>query len=428
MKTGLVLGGGGTRGAYQNGAIRALRELGEDHWDIITGTSIGALNAALAVQGDFDAMDELWRTLKQEDIVAGMVTQFDLASLINERNLFTSFFKNYIAEKGADVSPFRKKVDEMYSAERFFASSVDFGCVAVHLHGQKPVMVDKEMMREHGRDWLIASASAFPAFPTHRIDGEEYIDGGYYDNLPVDYAIRKGAYKLIVIDLNHNMTHPQFMDREGIHYIFPQIASSGSFLDFSRDHLDQLDRLGYNDTMKSYGVYSGVGYTFERMELPRYVRPLARQLMILDGRVKMATNINERFRSETVVYDYLRSRQHRQRLKERHVFFGLLDLLMELEHLPVEEVYTYRDVRNRMIKSYRSCLEKDYVYQPTFAVDDMISFFSSLDRKGIIEKFVHMEFYPDHRIVSEGVQLTLYPVEMALAQLIVWMMKELEEV
>lgn len=53
MKQAIALAGGGTKGAYQVGAWKAMRELGIP-FDIVTGTSIGSVTAALMVQGDFD--------------------------------------------------------------------------------------------------------------------------------------------------------------------------------------------------------------------------------------------------------------------------------------------------------------------------------------------------------------------------------------
>ena len=50
LNRGLVLGGGGSRGAYEIGVWRAARELNIE-FDVVTGTSIGALNGALVVQG-----------------------------------------------------------------------------------------------------------------------------------------------------------------------------------------------------------------------------------------------------------------------------------------------------------------------------------------------------------------------------------------
>lgn len=61
MDIGLVLEGGGGKGAYQIGVWQALRELGiEDHIRVIAGTSVGALNAALFLQGDLRRAKDLW--------------------------------------------------------------------------------------------------------------------------------------------------------------------------------------------------------------------------------------------------------------------------------------------------------------------------------------------------------------------------------
>lgn len=65
---GLVLAGGGAKGAYQIGAWKAMRELGVT-FDAITGVSIGAINGALIAQGDFDRAVELWNRARSEERV-----------------------------------------------------------------------------------------------------------------------------------------------------------------------------------------------------------------------------------------------------------------------------------------------------------------------------------------------------------------------
>ena len=52
-KTAIVLAGGGSRGAYQIGVWKALREMGIDY-QLVTGTSVGALNGVLMVQQEYD--------------------------------------------------------------------------------------------------------------------------------------------------------------------------------------------------------------------------------------------------------------------------------------------------------------------------------------------------------------------------------------
>ena len=67
-KRALTLCGGGAKGAYEIGAVRALYELGEK-FDIITGTSIGALTGAMLVQGDAEQLNRLWEGLSIRSVM-----------------------------------------------------------------------------------------------------------------------------------------------------------------------------------------------------------------------------------------------------------------------------------------------------------------------------------------------------------------------
>lgn len=60
---GLVLGGGGAKGAYQIGCWQALRESGIDRFGALAGTSVGALNAVLVAQDDFDRAVRIWHDM-----------------------------------------------------------------------------------------------------------------------------------------------------------------------------------------------------------------------------------------------------------------------------------------------------------------------------------------------------------------------------
>lgn len=63
----VVLAGGGSRGAYQIGVWRAMQELGISY-QIVTGTSVGALNGAMLVQGDYEPARRMWLRLTAKDI------------------------------------------------------------------------------------------------------------------------------------------------------------------------------------------------------------------------------------------------------------------------------------------------------------------------------------------------------------------------
>lgn len=95
MKTAWVLCGGGSRGAYEIGVWQALSAAGLAP-DIVTGTSIGALNGALIVQQDYAAALDLWANLRIEDV---MQDGFDLEL-------------SAIMENKQKIAPFLKKIHQ----------------------------------------------------------------------------------------------------------------------------------------------------------------------------------------------------------------------------------------------------------------------------------------------------------------------------
>lgn len=62
-RVGLVLCGGGFKGAYQIGVWKALREIGFQKFDVIAGSSVGALNAVLVANGDVEAAERVWQEI-----------------------------------------------------------------------------------------------------------------------------------------------------------------------------------------------------------------------------------------------------------------------------------------------------------------------------------------------------------------------------
>lgn len=91
-KKAVVLGGGGSRGSYQVGVWKALRELDFDY-KIVTGTSVGALNGALMVQNDYELAQKMWQKLKTRDVMDVAVTD-----KIEGRKDLTSKVSAFISE------------------------------------------------------------------------------------------------------------------------------------------------------------------------------------------------------------------------------------------------------------------------------------------------------------------------------------------
>ena len=267
MKKAIVFAGGGSKGAYQIGAWKALNELGET-FDIATGTSIGSINAGFYVQHDFDAAYQMWSELRADAIMTnGINMDRSFESVFSQRDQLVPFIKNYINSKGADVKPFHERLKSYFDPGKFFGSDVDYALVATEFPSMNPVTVKKTDMAKDPQNawqWLAASAACFPVFPVMEIGGKNYVDGGYYDNIPVAPAFVLGADEAVVIDLKTENNHEGYLHHPRVKYIKPT-RDLGTFMNFEREVLDRSIRLGYNDTMKAYGRYYGGLYTF----LPR---------------------------------------------------------------------------------------------------------------------------------------------------------------
>lgn len=272
MKRALVFAGGGSKGAYEFGAWKAFVDMGLE-FDIVTGVSIGSINAGFYAQNDFEAAEIVWQEMNMDSImVNGINIDYNLKSFIDQRKSVIPFLKNY--NKGADITPFINMIEKYKDEEKFFKSNIDFGLVTVKFPSMTPVEITKKDINEgYFAKWIIASCSCFPVFPLCEIDGQSYIDGGYYDNLPIATAFRLGADSVVAIDLNYEGTHPAYMKHPLVKYIKPSV-DLGSFLHFDREALDRMICLGYNDTKKAFGLLYGKKYSFIMPDFER-LRELA---------------------------------------------------------------------------------------------------------------------------------------------------------
>ena len=126
-KTAIVLAGGGSRGAYQLGVWKALREMGVDY-QLVTGTSVGALNGTLMVQQDYEKACRVWENITSEDIVGDMLAE---KGDLNDHQLNRIFAREALEKGGADISYLEKFVYSLLDEEKFWNSEIDFALVTV---------------------------------------------------------------------------------------------------------------------------------------------------------------------------------------------------------------------------------------------------------------------------------------------------------
>ncbi len=268
MKKGLVLEGGGTKGAYQIGAYKALTDLGIQFTGI-AGTSIGALNGALIVQEDLDAIEDVWLNYdyksfmnidedtyeKYKNIEMKVKNLHDVVELMNKAR------KN----QGIDISPLRKLLEEKINEKKIRSSKLEFGITTAYWDGKifPKLLYIEEIPDGQLVDYLVASSS-LPIFQLDKLDDKVYLDGMFCANIPINMLAQKGYTDIVVIrlidDLFGKMIINKYKDLN-LKVIVPSQYLGGS-LNKDKDHIEMNMKLGYLDTMKAYERYDGVNYFF----------------------------------------------------------------------------------------------------------------------------------------------------------------------
>ncbi len=253
---GLVLEGGGVKGAYELGALIALTEKGYS-FHAVTGTSIGALNGAVMASQGIEKLAEYWEEAKycpvfdfDDDMVARFRQKdFDLDLIIAAGKKLLSA-REIIRQSYEHTLRF---VYDRLKEEEIRSSAIDFGCVTYNISDMEPFEAMKKDIPE-GKliDYIVASA-CFPIFPPKQIDGKKFIDGGVYDNMPINLLARTGCRKMIVVRTNPVSKQPKRRIEQpdlDIFYITPS-ANLGRAMAFSPERIENLKQLGYADAARA---------------------------------------------------------------------------------------------------------------------------------------------------------------------------------
>src|SRR5574344_679870 len=262
MKTAIVLSGGGAKGAYQIGVWKALRRL-HIKYQIVTGTSVGALNGVLMVQNSYFTAKKIWNNITYADVLG---KEFE-DKIIDKKTLdvYKEYAKTFFSDGGIDGKELEQLFGKYINSRRFFHANKNYGIITFNSTTMHPLEVTKaNMNNENLKDYVLASASCYPAFKPKMIDNQKYIDGGFYDNLPINLAINLGATRVIAIDLRAPGIKRNVVDKSvEVIRIYPKNKLS-SFLVFDKYLSRRAIALGYNDTMKTFNKLEGNKYTFRK--------------------------------------------------------------------------------------------------------------------------------------------------------------------
>lgn len=217
-RIGLVLSGGGARGAAHVGVIRALEEM-RIPIDAIAGTSMGAVVGGLYAAGLSGAeIEQVFVDLNWQEAIRDRAPRRDLAyrRKQDDRNILARGALGVNAEQGI-VLPLglvqgQKIMQVLRGATARVADVQDFDqlptrfrALATDLETGEPVVLGQGDLVTV----LRASMSAPGVLTPVEIDGRLLVDGGLVDNLPVELAQSMGVDRLIVVDVSFPLAKRQ---------------------------------------------------------------------------------------------------------------------------------------------------------------------------------------------------------------------------
>ena len=189
-----VLSGGGARGAFQAGAMKALFE-NNIRPEILVGTSIGAINAAfLAVHGinssSIERLIQTWMESVSMDLLPKHFAWLTLRTILKAPD-YRNFEKMQTFLKANDIGP-DLRFRDMREIQLYLVAT-DLYTGQLILYGQNP---DQSVL-----EGVLASSALPPFFPPYECDGKLLMDGGTVSNLPVEAAVSQSATEILALDV-----------------------------------------------------------------------------------------------------------------------------------------------------------------------------------------------------------------------------------
>ncbi|MGX8796364.1 patatin-like phospholipase family protein [Fusibacter sp. JL298sf-3] len=250
---GVALEGGGAKGSFQVGAMKAMYEMGILP-DVVVGTSIGAINGAFIAAGELKLLESLWRSTEIEDMMnddAEQIRKLLSFNLKNDTSGVGEFLIETLRKGGLDVAPLKEKLRLYLDESKLRASAMDFGLVTLALTDLTPLEVYLEDIPEGQlHDYVMASAS-FPAFRLDKINDKTMIDGCFFDNLPINLLLKKGCDRILAVRIFgrgrlRKLDNPNLVP---IEFIIPS-EDLGHTLGVDSERAAHNIELGYYDAMR----------------------------------------------------------------------------------------------------------------------------------------------------------------------------------
>lgn len=299
----LVLEGGGVKCSYQYGALRtlvkiygsiqdAVEEITGGDFMGIAGSSYGAVNSALILQGGMEGLEGFWDDLSAAKIFKEPRLQRIMEKIYRREKVFDAETALFALSSGLDPLAKQREISKLYfdhiinsiDEEAVRSCGLELGLTAVELANfevdeekvpklpfdfnaqdlalfpnymkfveKKLVYLTLEDIPEGELPYYVAASAAFPAFRPMKIRDRFFTDGGVLDNIPVRLMALRGYTKALVIRTGTGIPERKW-EGVDVKFISPS-RELGAAAVFSVENIHETIALGEYDAEEAVKAF-----------------------------------------------------------------------------------------------------------------------------------------------------------------------------
>lgn len=344
---GIVLDGGGSRGAYQIGAWKALTEAGVKI-NAVAGTSVGALNGALICMGDVEVAERIWSEITFSNVMD--VDDTWMEALFNKENSLREIVSEGIrilSKGGVDITPLRNLIHEYVDEEKIRNSGMELCLLTFSVSERKELDLSIHDIPEGMlEDFLLASAYLI-GFKNERLNGQTYIDGGIINNFPINSLLQRGYKDIIQIRIFGPGRVPKAkIDEDTVLYEIAPKVKLGSIIEFHKKRSRQNLTIGYYDAKRMlYGLVGQIYYIEQTEEAWYYEKILESLSEIEKAEIAFVLRLSRKY-------------------TDMEFYLAMLEAGAKLLRIPKYKIYTVHELEREVYEKYET--RKDKINLPRF--------------------------------------------------------------
>jgi len=269
---GIALEGGGAKGAYQIGIWKALADAGVKIKGV-AGTSVGALNGAMIVDGDMEMAFKIWSEVSYSKVMD--VDEEEIAAFLEGNLKPAEVLRGVwreIKNGGVDIAPLKRLIGEFLDEDKIRSAGKDLFLVTFCITEMKALNLGLEDIPYGELEGFLLASAYLYGFKNEKINGKRYFDGSIVNRLPLDLLVKSGYTDIIEVHLYRRRKRTSKNLPEGVisHDIIPRV-SLGNVVQFESKRSLKNMRIGYYDGLRLlYGLEGNTYYMWPTKDMERY--------------------------------------------------------------------------------------------------------------------------------------------------------------